>query len=196
MPSFVNTSATTAVFLFLLSGSASADILTGPAINPANGHSYYLLTPETWTDSQAEAVSLGGNLVTINDPAENSWVSSTFSTFDGITRALWIGLTDAASEGTFIWASGEPVLYTNWAPGEPNNNGGVENWGEIFYPNDTAGRYPKWNDSPNAPNVINPAGTPTNGVVEVMTTVPEPNKSVLLLLGGLLLLGHSRFRRF
>lgn len=191
MPSFVNISATTAVFLFLLSSSASADILTGPVINPTNGHSYYLLTPETWTKSQAEAVTLGGNLVTINDATENSWVTSTFSNFTGVIggRALWIGLTDAASEGTFIWASGEPVLYTNWDPSEPNNHLGIEDWGQILPPGDS--RYPRWND---APDVINPFGTTTDGVVEVMTVVSEPNKSVLLLLGGLLLLAHSRLR--
>jgi len=41
--------------------------------NPANGHSYYLLSSNTWTASQAEAAALGGNLP-INDAAENDWV--------------------------------------------------------------------------------------------------------------------------
>lgn len=179
-------------FLILAYRSVSASILTGPVTNQANGHSYYLLTPETWTKSQAEAVALGGNLVTINDAAEDSWVTSTFSNFAGVTggHALWIGLTDKASEGTFIWASGEAVLYTNWDPSEPNNHLGIEDWGQVLPPGDY--RYPRWND---ASDLVNPFGTTTNGVVEVATPIPEPNKWVLLLLGSVLLLAHSRLRK-
>jgi len=190
MLSCVNTTAMTAVFLFFLVSSASADILSGPVVNPANGHTYYLLTSETWIDSQAEAVTLSGNLVTINDAAENTWITSTFSSFGGIPRALWIGLTDAASEGSFIWASGEPLLYSNWGTSEPNNHLGIEDWGQILPPGDH--RYPNWND---APDVVNPFGTTTSGVVEVLVPVPEPNKSILLLLGGLLLLAHVGCRK-
>src|SRR5262245_20361461 len=133
---------------------AEAAVLTGPVNNPVNNHNYYLLTQNNWTVSEAEAIGLGGHLATINDEAENGWVSSTFSNFGGVARALWIGLNDAAIEGTFVWASGWPVGYKNWAPGEPNNaTGGVgEDWVHIFYSSDTAGRFPKWNDAPNLSN--------------------------------------------
>jgi len=33
----------------------------------------------------------------------------------------WIGLNDLETEGTFKWVSGEPITYTRWATGEPNN---------------------------------------------------------------------------
>src|SRR2546428_7359019 len=50
-------------------------------INPANDHRYVLLTSETWTSSESEAVSLGGHLATINDPSEQNWVFTTFGSY-------------------------------------------------------------------------------------------------------------------
>ncbi|XP_070543088.1 C-type lectin domain family 19 member A-like isoform X2 [Ptychodera flava] len=38
---------------------------------------------------------------------------------------FWIGLEDTLNEGEFIWSDGESHCqddYSNWAPGEPNNN--------------------------------------------------------------------------
>ena len=39
-----------------------------------------------------------------------------------IQAEIWIGLSDEAVEGKFVWVkSGRAVKYTNWADGEPNN---------------------------------------------------------------------------
>lgn len=105
-----------------MGGTAYAGILGGPIVNPANGYDYYILTESSWSAAQAEAVSLGGNLATIRSAAENQWIFNTFAGFGGVDRNLWIGFNDVAVEGTFVWVSGEPVTYTNWAPGEPSNN--------------------------------------------------------------------------
>ncbi|MFK8183324.1 MAG: LamG-like jellyroll fold domain-containing protein [Phormidesmis sp.] len=92
--------------------------------------STYLLTSDTmtWTEAQAEAESLGGNLVTVNDEQEREWLNRTFDWDD----RLWIGLSDAAQEGTWQWASGEDTDYTHWTPGQPDNNSdqdyAVMNW--------------------------------------------------------------------
>ena len=59
---------------------------------------------------------MGGNLVTINDAAENQWIAKQF----GVNR--WIGF-DQEQEGNWKWISGEPVTYTNWSANEPNNAG-------------------------------------------------------------------------
>jgi hypothetical protein len=117
------------------------------AINPSNGHTYHLLKAGDgvsglkWTEAEAAAVSVGGHLVTINDAAENDWVVTTFNDFH-----LWIGLNDELNEGQFIWPSGQPVSFVNWASSEPNNLGGNEDYAQIFNWSQ-AGR--KWNDVAN-----------------------------------------------
>lgn len=152
----------------LLTTNASyAGTIAGPLYNPANQHSYYLLSNNTWTASQIEARSLGGHLATINDAEEQAFVLENFGSYLGIQRLLWIGLNDVQTEGTFRWISGEPVTYTAWAPGEPNSVGNDEDFVALYYPNHSAGGL--WNDWNN--RTLDPIGLQFNGVVEV---VPEP----------------------
>lgn len=158
-------------------GRANATVIGGPIANPANGHNYLLLDAASWTASEAEAITLGGHLATINDAGEQDWVWSTFGSFGGVDRNLWIGLNDADAEGTFVWSSGEPVTYTNWGAGEPNGAFATEDYSHM-----QVSLGGKWNDRRNS------EGTVVHSVVEV---VPEPS-TVLLLATGLLLLGGPR----
>ena len=118
-----------------VTGTITNDDSTNPIFN-YNGSQYTLTSYGTWQEAQAEAQSLGGNLVTINNQAEQDWLVSTF----GVTENLWIGFTDEVTEGQFKWASGETSTYTNWSPGEPNNVGNEE-YVEIIGNG-------KWNDLP------------------------------------------------
>ena len=145
---------------------AHAGIRAGPVINPANGHAYYLLSQNTWSNAEAEAVSLGEHLATIRNAGENQWVFSTFGSCGG---ALWIGLTDRAKVFTFKWVSGEPLSYTNFSGDQPDNGtGGVEYYVHIW----AAALKPcsdncKWNDYGNGDTVL---GVPLYGVAEISPT--------------------------
>ena len=86
--------------------------------NPTTKNHYMQTEPMTWADAEAHAVSLGGHLVTINDQAEQDWLEATFT-----QPLLRIGFNDIAAEGIWVWSSGEPVTYTDWLSGEPNNCG-------------------------------------------------------------------------
>ena len=123
--------------------------------------SKYLLTdPGTWQQAQDQAQSLGGNLVTINNQAEQDWLVSTFGTEREVTEGqferLWIGFTDEVTEGQFKWASGETSTYTNWFPGEPNNLGN-EDYVEMNF-GDTG----EWND-------LSPFSR--RGIIEIKNTI-------------------------
>jgi len=131
----------------LLTADLRAQVIAGPITNANTGNLYYLLGPAHWADAQAQAKSLGGYLVAINDAAENAWVLATFGDDGGVGRALMIGLTDEAHEGQWRWVSGEPVTYLNWAGGEPNNGQGFfpyENVAAMYGADDA--RAGLWND--------------------------------------------------
>src|ERR1051326_3754115 len=153
-----------AIVLVGLVVSARGGILAGPIINPANSHIYYLLSQNTWSNAEAEAVSLGGHLATIRNAAEDSWVYSTFCAYGG---ALWIGLTDREKPFQFTWTSGEPVSYTNWGGGQPDNGNGVEFYVHML----PRGHYAagKWNDYANFQTVL-AEQFPLYGVGEVLPT--------------------------
>ena len=137
---------------------------------------YVVVQGPTWEEAEANAVKLGGHLVTINDAAENEWIASTLlgETIQ-VGDAFWIGISDSAEEGNFQWQSGQNSSYRNWFPGEPSNDGGDADFGQIWNFNNRPGQSAgTWNDAPTsnvwtyrgiaeikfAPNSI-PTGTPT-----------------------------------
>jgi hypothetical protein len=73
----------------------------------------------SWAGARDECVNLGGRLaITTNDGEHNALVG--FVMAEGATD-VWIGLSDVASEGTWIWVDGTlagSAVY--WAAGQPN----------------------------------------------------------------------------
>lgn len=95
-----------------------------------NDHWYGILSLEMyWTDAALLATTLGqdgmnGYLATILSAEENQFILENL--IDGqaqpsILDAYWLGGSDAG--GLWGWETGEEFGYTNWAFGEPNNEG-------------------------------------------------------------------------
>ncbi len=158
-----------------------------------------MLTPNNWTNSQAEAIGLGGNLVTVNSAAENDFVFTTFgpvvlglvgTPIGNHNISLWIGMNDLAVEGQWEWVSGEPVTYTNWWPGEGVAKTTDEEVGGIYLGGlGGFGLASKWHDISIS---LQASGFDiTYGVVEV---VPEPATFTVLALGGMMLTRRHRLR--
>ena len=89
------------------------------AVNPANNHTYHLLSASSWSDAASVARSLDGFLVTIDDAAEDQWIFDTFASDNDTKRHLWIGLSDSNDEGDYRWHDGTPFVYRNWGEGQP-----------------------------------------------------------------------------
>ncbi len=149
-----------AMAFFLAGINSRADIIAGPVTNPTNGHEYFLLTPDTWSVSEAEAEQLGGTLAVIQNDAEQEWAFSQFGNYAGTNRSLWIGLRRNSPGGPFVAVTDARVNYFNWNAGEPNNSGGNENYVQLY----TSG---KWNDNTDTAN-------PVCGLVEVPGKSNEP----------------------
>jgi|GEM_PF-2855767 len=92
-----------------------------------NGHYYYVYNnPTSWIQGEAICRQSGGYLVSINDAAENNFVTN-------LTNSnMWIGLYRDPVTCQWTWLDCEPVTYTNWRPGEPNNNPCGEPYGQII----------------------------------------------------------------
>ena len=120
-----------------------------------DGHYYGLFTTNKTFDAAVSAAhNLGGYLLQISSTAEQSdaygrvsgflsgQLASTRAPDGGGAAYVWLGASDAASEGSWIWLADSSLLYasyTRWGSGalgsEPDNAGnqdalglGLENW--------------------------------------------------------------------
>ena len=83
----------------------------------------YKFLPEkyNWEDAKEACHMLHGWLVEIESEEQNDAIHDEAKKQDGWKKA-WIGLTDEAEEGEWVWSSGKAPSFTNWAPKEPSNH--------------------------------------------------------------------------
>ena len=97
----------------------SSQSINGMTYLGAYGNSHYYMKTDgdlDYDDAKSFVQSRGGNLPKIETAGENEWLASQ------INGSIWLGLSDYANEGTWVWYDGEEAIYTNWASGEPSNN--------------------------------------------------------------------------
>ena len=149
----------------LVTSTTAADlediVVLETAVNPANNHTYHLLSASSWSDAASVARSLDGFLVTIDDAEEDQWIFDTFALGDNTTRHLWTGLSDEQQEGDFRWHDGTPFLYRNWGEGQPGS-GDDEDYIHITGTNMGTIEPATWNDLEDDPQYF-----PVYGVVEI-----------------------------
>jgi hypothetical protein len=102
--------------------------LFGPDTKTTHGSGEYEIvgTPMTWGDAAAYAKSKGATLVKIKTAEQNTWVKdllknvNTVAPDGGGAVYSWLGGTDSATEGSWLWEDDTEV---------PSNNSGTVWWG-------------------------------------------------------------------
>ncbi len=89
-------------------------------INPLNGHAYKKIICNDRTDAQIQAEKENAYLVTVTNLHEQVWLEAAYGADN-----YWIGITDTAEEGKWMWENGEPVTYTNWGEFESEDSLGL-----------------------------------------------------------------------
>ncbi|KAM9708188.1 C-type lectin domain family 10 member A-like isoform 3-T3 [Menidia menidia] len=83
---------------------------------------------KNWPDSRADCRRRGSDLIVIDNPEEQTFVSNSIEDMrsgrDIWQNGFWIGITDEDTEGTWIWINNvTEVEQRYWMDGEPNNAG-------------------------------------------------------------------------
>jgi hypothetical protein len=145
------------------------------------GRTYYLLASKWWHESEQEAVSLGGHLVTIDSVAEHNFIYNNFGP-TALANAptsgkvnLWMGLCDPLMDQNYEWCDGAAIDYLNFFPDQPQRNHSDEMFmGIRVRGSNSSVPVGKWIDIVSDTRL----GDLNFGVVEV---VPEPSLVVMMI---------------
>nr|XP_025043928.1 mannose-binding protein-like [Pelodiscus sinensis] len=75
-------------------------------------------TKASFQHGKSLCAKAGGSLSCPRNEAENAALKEVVKTE---SNRAYLGLTDMQTEGKFVYLNGEPVAYTNWNSGEPND---------------------------------------------------------------------------
>ena len=191
----------------ICSMDANCDPVRWRLSDGGTGHVYNFVhdtsIPSSWDQAQFTLQSIGGYLATITSGAEQQFIEDMLIDQEAPTGSYWIGLIESDKEGAYEWITGEPLSYTNWGPGEPNNAPAhrPENRGAIQWTSDadssmsTFGRRGGWNDAPEQ-GINTSLFLDVNAGGYITEFVPLPSASALSASGLLtLLLSRCRQRR-
>ncbi|XP_030827447.1 LOW QUALITY PROTEIN: macrophage mannose receptor 1-like [Camarhynchus parvulus] len=92
---------------------------------PYAGHCYSIhRDPKTWEDALSSCKKQDGDLASIHNIAEYSFLVSQLGYKP--TEELWLGLNDLKTHFYFEWSDGTPVTFTKWQRRHPTYTSGAE----------------------------------------------------------------------
>ncbi|XP_020511230.2 galactose-specific lectin nattectin-like [Labrus bergylta] len=86
-----------------------------------------------WADAERYCTTVGGNLASVHNKEEYTFLKTTLQAVAGKQLAVWLGGYDAVKEGVWLWSDGTFFDFKLWFKGEPNNYTGHENCMEMNF---------------------------------------------------------------
>ncbi|XP_043954894.1 ladderlectin-like [Gambusia affinis] len=86
----------------------------------------YVADEMTWARAERNCLSMGANLASIPNMNEYRQIQTLIFTASHESNVAWVGGSNAQEENIWLWSDGNRFSYTNWCPGEPNNDEGMQ----------------------------------------------------------------------
>ncbi|XP_035826903.1 uncharacterized protein LOC101854104 [Aplysia californica] len=84
----------------------------------SNGNCYkHFPVPLKHSEARATCAMYNALLSSAKSPAENTFVAN----MRPYVKEIWLGLSDIATEGSFVWDDGTPLVWSKWSSDDPNN---------------------------------------------------------------------------
>lgn len=94
-------------------------------------HAYYIYNEMcSWEEAKTKCEEKNGHLLTITSSEEQAIIEDLLKMYE--KKEFWIGITDLADKGNWsMWITNEPVTFSNWGFGVPDNYRGIQDYGII-----------------------------------------------------------------
>jgi hypothetical protein len=113
----------------------------GTAVTAGAKEYCVMKTRRNFEDAEHDCERMRGRLAVFDAQGLDQAVFSAVSSPWGYGSALWLGCSDAETEGSWT-CGGKPMAFTNWAPGKPDNDTALDDC--VEWQSDNG----KWNDAP------------------------------------------------
>ncbi len=105
----------------------------------------------TWHEAKTKCEAMNGHLAVVTSARENQFLTSILQANE--TKEAWLGATDEAMEGQWVWIDGSKPRYSDWHrwkanESEPNDFRGVEDY-MVLNASSPDGH---WHDVPDRPD--------------------------------------------
>ncbi|XP_046561320.1 perlucin-like protein [Haliotis rubra] len=129
------------IYIVYSNGALAAGVCKGTWDSYEGSCYAYVNDQETWAGAAEICERLGGYLVEITSSTENNYVKQLIRSSSA--GDVWTGGNDLLGLGKWSWLnSGNRILFTDWAPGEPHGSSVtrcIQLWADDSY---------LWDDTP------------------------------------------------
>ncbi|XP_061173496.1 macrophage mannose receptor 1-like [Saccostrea echinata] len=81
---------------------------------------YFISKLLTWSSAEYECRKRGAHLISIDDAEEQAFITGVLKSID-VDGSVWIGANSRTEGVGFQWTDGDPFVYYNWFPGDPES---------------------------------------------------------------------------